>query len=774
MRGNQPKNLLGLINYLDNFPITGRPQDSQILIYSGGKFYYGSLSAGGGGLASLVSLGTGAAVYKNTITDVSYFRSLTSDTSINMAVSADEINMAVNANQPDIRSINSATNGLEFSMQDIFLPFIPSVPSASDFLLAYDPIGRIIRFPASSLPAANGLTTLENVGIGQGIFRDKIGTIGYLKSLKSVAGNITFIGAPNEINIDLALDITGLFSISGNPGQPLNINNDIIRFPLIPSNPSPVYTITANANKEISLTPYSAGGSLTNLANVGTGQGIFRNITGTTANLKSLTTSAGNINFTTNTDEINIDLNPNLTGISVISGNSGSPLILNSDAITLPTTTDLAGTPSYFLTADSGRKLYFKPWNQNINIYTSDGLLTSPRTITGGSLTFDISGTFYINSPIMYFPNVPSSVITPSFNLTMDASGRVLKTPYSGGGGGTNIYNSDGTLTGARVLTGGGQTLTFDNAQISIKNFPSYDIANNNTISQKVLTFSADGTQSAMMTQPLATITRKFQIPALGPSSGAYLFARIVYNSGVNTSNNFPLEIFITEKSPSALPFTAAYKISTSLGDWNAAGAGTFPAIYPHKVSGVSTVLPVYFALQGDFQSPNALNLYIVNSSAIDSVYPIDCTIISYGDSSDKTIQTLVGPLGMLTSPGFIATSLNIYTQQLVGFGAPPSWIWQYTLWPRPIRIRVWMQLSGTSVFGGNFTALPSNNGVSLNGWVGYQISGQMCEVNYEEVFNPMGNIPSKFVIGANTFRIAVPPGTTATNRPYRITIEII
>ena len=114
-----------------------------------------------------------------------------------------------------------------------------------------------------------------------------------------------------------------------------------------------------------------------------------------------------------------------------------------------------------------------------VNIYTTDGTLTENRTVTmnANSLTFNsTSGNFSVNSDS---GNIDLSSTSGNINLEAINGTYLTEAPFVGGGiqtigvdntgkiiiisGDTtvNIYNSDGTLTGNRTLTMGGDSLTF-------------------------------------------------------------------------------------------------------------------------------------------------------------------------------------------------------------------------------------------------------------------------------------------------------------------------
>lgn len=104
-----------------------------------------------------------------------------------------------------------------------------------------------------------------------------------------------------------------------------------------------------------------------------------------------------------------------------------------------------------------------------VNIYNSNGSLTSNRTLDGSgySLTFDqIGGEFGVGADSINF--APASGKFRISSLNQGIGTRALRynpvtklITYSDTTSSVNIYNSDGTLTGNRELDGDGNNLTF-------------------------------------------------------------------------------------------------------------------------------------------------------------------------------------------------------------------------------------------------------------------------------------------------------------------------
>jgi len=108
------------------------------------------------------------------------------------------------------------------------------------------------------------------------------------------------------------------------------------------------------------------------------------------------------------------------------------------------------------------------------NIYNADGTLTGARTLTLGGVALTIAGT--TSSRFQANGNLGIGTTTDAgFKLDVNGNARVSGTNIKtingnsllgsgdlviGGGSGSNIYNTDGTLTGARTLTLGGVALT--------------------------------------------------------------------------------------------------------------------------------------------------------------------------------------------------------------------------------------------------------------------------------------------------------------------------
>ena len=148
-----------------------------------------------------------------------------------------------------------------------------------------------------------------------------------------------------------------------------------------------------------------------------------------------------------------------------------------------------------------------------VNIYNSNGSLTSNRTLDGDgySLTFDqIGGEFGVGADSINFN--PASGKFRISTLNQGIGTRALRynpvtklITYSDTTSSVNIYNSDGTLTGNRELDGDGKNLSF----VAVKNFIVDGDTANFLQDQNIGVFKAKaGTQEFILSDSLARFIR--------------------------------------------------------------------------------------------------------------------------------------------------------------------------------------------------------------------------------------------------------------------------
>lgn len=189
-----------------------------------------------------------------------------------------------------------------------------------------------------------GLTNIQNDG-AVGFFKNIIGTTAHFKGISSLSGKLTFAQLVNDVDLGVNLNSTdvqlgNVQNIKSNflavvdptnfndssPGQGYSIGSFWMNRS---TNPSRLFIceVAIPTLAVWELIGGSGSGSIDTVANVGTGVGIFRDITGTTANLKSLASSSGKIVYTANADVVN-------TGVNLVPADVQLPLLINTKYVT--------------------------------------------------------------------------------------------------------------------------------------------------------------------------------------------------------------------------------------------------------------------------------------------------------------------------------------------------------------------------------------------------------------------------------------------------------
>lgn len=193
------------------------------------------------------------------------------------------------------------------------------------------------------------------------------------------------------------------------------------------------------------------------------------------------------------------------------------------------------------------------------NIYNSDGTLSSNRTLSGGGFNLTFSGiaalgltstaSTTLTSPTvrfatggalnLYLASTTASGSTSDYILGVDpASGQIRYTTSTVAGLTTtpvNIYNSNGTLTGNRTLTGGGFSLSITGAStIGLTSTTS------TTISSPTVTFATGAAKDLFLSSTTSAGSTSDYILGIDPATGQIRYttstvAGIVAGSGSGT-----------------------------------------------------------------------------------------------------------------------------------------------------------------------------------------------------------------------------------------------
>ena len=230
-----------------------------------------------------------------------------------------------------------------------------------------------------------------------------------------------------------------------------------------------------------------------------------------------------------------------------------TPAVRNSSA--------LLGQVLTLQDATTGRVEYQSPTAlPTVNIYNSDGTLSSDRTVSAGGkyLNFTNASKFSASAQTAVLGGSTAlQLVTPAISggsasvgqvpMLQDAStGRVEYTTV------TNLYNADGTLTANRTLTGGGKSITFT----GLNNFYALDITNLSLFAKGAMVLGTPHIQS------IGGTATPGQVLTLQDSSGRVEFA--------NSANPTPINIYnsngflTTNRTLTTGPYTLTFDATSS------------------------------------------------------------------------------------------------------------------------------------------------------------------------------------------------------------------
>lgn len=274
-----------------------------------------------------------------------------------------------------------------------------------------------------------------------------------------------------------------------------------------------------------------------------------------------------------------------------------------------------ANTASFTISSSFATTASYAP-----NIYNSDGTLNSNRTVNIPSSTFlkfrnnAAGATFQVDSSAgtdVLFTGLPSSI--SSSLLAIDTiSGKVVTMSTSSiqnvvsssfastASFAPNLYNSDGTLTGARVLTANGNNFTFNatssvsNVRFNITDTATFEISGSNRVNIRGLSNTtrdniiginvSTGQLSYFNTSSIQNVVSASFAPNLYNSDGTLTGDRVVTLGNNNELRFAPgtgASEFRVSDGPSGGPF--GYEIVVS-------GSGEFRVNSPISASFITNV----------------------------------------------------------------------------------------------------------------------------------------------------------------------------------------
>lgn len=258
---------------------------------------------------------------------------------------------------------------------------------------------------------------------------------------------------------------------------------------------------------------------------------------------------------------------------------------------------------------------------------TGSGLVAAANTLhtyTGGKfLDLQVAGGVQLNG-------INSGTIASGGNLGLDASGNVVKATVSGGGG-TTIYTGDGTISGNRVVTNGGNRLTIsDSLYVNVTALPPSG-------GKKMVVFGDSWGAGSVTTDTLHDFVNLVG-KAMGYQiinysvSGSFLEKRTPVNPFGGATTNMIDEISLIPTYSTAWGLAI---IEFGVNDWNYGGTNYTPANYqtdyttvlnafvsagwpPSKIliCGIGFISPALYGTQGANVTLTQANLFSFNTSA--------------------------------------------------------------------------------------------------------------------------------------------------------------
>lgn len=403
---------------------------------------------------------------------------------------------------------------------------------------------------ASSLSNEVGLSLSNNIKFGdQDILITDEG-LSILKTLYFRAKYGILNSIPMSINNQGRIDIFGpmyLNSIAvGTPNNneflTLDIDNKIVRSSL----PIPSGVLTDIAN--LPATP------------LGSGLDVFRNISGTTANLRTLKVGNG-ILGNVNTNEITFSINPSLDNIAAI--NSSTPLVnlgiysTNLAFPQIPNSVAALGTKCLYINEATK------------NIFYSDNIKTLTTIGSGNTL---LNPTGLSEYPILKKIEAGSGISISTTNETLTINNTAVA--------GSNIYNSDGTMNSNQRIVSGlnpndiasnilwdGIIPGYNSTWMTPTNVPIADDPYQGIYDPTLMMCAtSNGSQSKFLYAPHNYLSQKIEFKLVG----SFGHSKIVYGnfSNINGSKDFifQVDLYEIENYLDAYAATWEFSLNSRLG----------------------------------------------------------------------------------------------------------------------------------------------------------------------------------------------------------------
>lgn len=657
---------LANINYDDTLAgyqlPTGTPSNNNILIFHNGSWIYGVNGGGGSGINNTIATGSGIAVNNGIFGQDAYFRSLLSGSGITLVNNGPDISFNINNIQ---------------TLQNLILTNIANDNTAVKYL-CLDAFNNVVY---SNSSGGGDITDIQTVGTGASLVFGVFGNIAYLKSLGGSAdfifnilsnridlnlnttlSDIRIINSgtgSTQINNILATSINNLININNNSiATPLNLNSTQIymnNIPLLPAADYPAILFGPSGLFKANI--------VNNIANLGSGSGIFSSLIDSTANLKSLLGST-NINITAGVNELLFDLSSNLNNIVSINNGIGTTAIPRVISDNIKLNNIVGGT--------SVKTLGLNNTNDIVFLNTLNAITDINNATTGTNLN--------INSNNIYFPNIVN-LPNPTNYLTLDNTGKLHRSTSTIST--ANIYNSDGQLTNTdRVIQAlspvGLNRIIFDNITLSWQNNNYYN-PQNLAITGDDIIYSAplSGDYSRALYAPYNCLSQKITYSGLGLYRDFVRFYQATcFNVNINTMS---YEIEVYEDSSTNDNFSARWIVNVNT---TSIIKGIDYIVSPVNSSQAPVSTSAFnmldLAFNFDVGPITIINfkLYQTSLFAINSGYKIFVKDLT---SNQKTLNLSpgAGVIGALINNQYNASLASI-PYSLIVVGAPPGWLIPY------------------------------------------------------------------------------------------------
>lgn len=519
----------------------------------------------------------------------------------------------------------------------------------------------------------------------------------------------------------------------------INVQNKVDNYPVL--NQAQNNYVLVYQNGVLLWEPQSGGGSgITTVNSVGIGNSIINSVTPTTLNLKSIFAGSGiQILATSTTLTIALDISitnqylysdgtniigknaieacqsldptfpiynntslnnaffkglQNGTGIS-ITNNPNVLTIGNSGVLSVNSISVSGGIP---LIGTGGQNVLLNQLRPGANI-TITGPTSGAITIANNGVRTVSNASSTINSLISSSStanNILLKTLSAGSNITITDSGPTLTISSTGGGAGTTIYNSNGTLNSLQRIVSGNSPGNIANNILWDDIIPAYNSTWMTPINVPIensgysgiqdptlmMCSTFNGSQGKFLYAPYNYLSQKIEFKL----DGGFGDTKIIYAVYCAQTKSYIIEVDLYEIEDTIRAFAATWKFTL-----NASNIGTgwfqvepecssrivsnppenFIALLVEQTIGVGTA-----GLQFAFQQQG------IGTGAQTSKYVAFFKCLHQGDGSCGIYDNALGPLST-TQPRLFQK----YLYQAQGFGVPPLVDINYTQFGRDLKV---------------------------------------------------------------------------------------